>query len=73
MSQYQKEFFDENITTLEELRQTNTILVGCFTLVVGVLFVIVGGLSFKLHSELGARFVPDKKTMSRMPKIDAGY
>ena len=33
-------------------RQQNTILTAIFTLLIGALFIIVSGFSFKLHEEL---------------------
>jgi len=49
------------------------VLAGIFTLVVGSLFLIVAFLQFKLHSELGAKFVLEKKTISRLPQIDPAF
>lgn len=55
MSQYQKDFFDEDIKKLESQRLLNTMLVGGFTLFVGILFIIIGGLCFKLYVECNDR------------------
>lgn len=46
-------------------------LTGVFTVVIGALFVTLGGLLFKLHEEIGVRMVFDKKQSSRLPVMDA--
>ena len=48
MSQYQRDFFDNDISRLEAVRQTNTSLVGLFAIIVGIMFAIIGCFSFKL-------------------------
>lgn len=70
MSQYQKDFFNNDKALLQAARQLNSLLVGIFTVVIGVLFIILGALSFKLHAEIGVRMVFDKKQSSRLPVMD---
>lgn len=65
MSQYQKDFFSGDPKKLEDERLLNTILCGVFTLVVGCCFIVIGGLSFKLHSVIGERMEFDKKAAER--------
>lgn len=70
MSQYQKDFYNNDKALLQAARQLNSLLVGIFTVVIGVLFIILGALSFKLHAEIGVRMVFDKKQSSRLPVMD---
>ena len=55
---------------MEAVRQTNTTLVGCFALFIGILFIIVGGFSFKLCSLIGEKIHVDKSSASRLPVMD---
>lgn len=70
MSQYQRDFFDNDISRLEAVRQTNTSLVGLFAIIVGILFAIIGCFSFKLCSLIGEKLHVDKSSASRLPVMD---
>lgn len=68
MSQNQKMFFLNLTSELQKQRETNTILVGAFLLVQGVLFVGIGIFLFMMH-KYHADWVPESKARG-LPKHD---
>ena len=68
MSQNQKIFFTNLTSQLQKQREINTILVGAFLVVQGVLFVAIGVFLFMMHRH-HADWVPESKTRG-LPKSD---
>ena len=49
MSTNQKEYFDNDVSKLKDERMENNLFVGLFAIVIGLFFMVIGGLMFKLH------------------------
>ena len=49
LSSNQKTFFDDDVEKLQAERSENNLFVGIFAIVIGVFFIVIGGLMFKLH------------------------
>ena len=49
LSSNQKVYFDGQVDKLKDERNDNNLFVGIFAIVIGLCFIIIGGLMFKLH------------------------
>ena len=49
LSSNQKGYFDNTVDKLKDERNDNNLFVGIFAIVIGLCFIIIGGLMFKLH------------------------
>lgn len=55
------------------MKQTNILLTGAFSLLIGVFFVIIGGIGFKYYSVIGENMKFDRKTTSRLPVPEPAF
>ncbi len=65
LSSIQKDYFDNDIEKLKTERHENNLFVGLFAIVIGLCFVIIGGLMFKLHKLQAPAIV--KQMTARIP------
>ena len=67
LSTNQKDYFDNDVDKLKDERATNNLFVGIFAIVIGICFMIIGALMFKLHALEAPEIV--KQVTARIPTM----
>lgn len=69
LSTNQKEFFDGEVSKLKDTRSDNNLFVLMFSIVIGLCFICIGGLMFKLHALQAPEIV--KQVTARIPVMQS--